>query len=108
VQEVFSPYVRALADHYTNNSTLANLIERLRTTGKGNKKVDRLHDILFQNFAVLINRYEITMKMVSIRKQVFPVREGADGEGKTSYDCAPFPINLVRPKYYLTEVIAKQ
>jgi hypothetical protein len=36
------------------------------------------------------------------------VREGGEGETKTSYDCAPFPINLVRPKYYLTEVIAKQ
>lgn len=108
MQEVFSPYVKALADHYTTNSTLANLIDKLRVYRKGSKKVDRQHDMLFQNFAALINRYEITMKMISFRKNIFPVREGGEGETKTSYDCAPFPINLVRPKYYLTEVIAKQ
>lgn len=48
------------------------------------------------------------MKMVSIRPLLADKWAKGKGEPHLSYNDAAHPINLIRPKYYLTEKIAKQ
>lgn len=45
--------------------------------------------------------------MVSLRPHLLSQRSKGKGETTSKYNDAPHPINLVRPKYYLTEKIAK-
>jgi hypothetical protein len=107
VQDVFTPYVRAMADHYVSNTAIGVMIDRLKLNTKCKGKLDEKHIQLFENVVVMVNFNGLALRMVQMRGQIFE-KERNDPEPITSYDCPPFPINLVRPKYYLTEVMAKQ
>lgn len=106
VQEVFNPYVKELANQYSSSSTIGQLIDKLRTNTRGKNKLDKESILLFDNFTNLLNLDGLVMRMVTIKNQLSKTR--GKYEITTSYNGNPHPINLIRPKYYLTEKIAKQ
>lgn len=105
VQEVFAPYVKHLAYHYSSGPITNSIIDRVRPNVRAKGYLDEQHIMLFKNFSSLIELEEIAMKMIAMRPQL--TKEMAiSSQEEINYKQSP-KINLVRPKYSQTERSAK-
>ena len=70
VQEVFAPYVKNLAYHYSSGPITNSIIDRVRPNVRSRGNLDEQHILLFKNFSSLVELEEIAVKMIALRPQL--------------------------------------